>query len=205
MPWENGFQRLAHSEPSIRIGTLYMSAWRKKSRSGWWYFWPSGIFSIIDSLVRQPVCWCGRRADAVLRPLRITSLVCVGLGVVLLGCQTAGPHLHSQADRAAYAQLSSEDRLLVDNGRLKAGMTPETVKLTWGKPNVTRAVVADGKERIVWLYYGTRWVDQPTWESVYTGRYGQPCLEYRVYRVGIPFVRARAVFEGDRLIDWQRS
>jgi hypothetical protein len=158
---------------------------------------------MIYNLVHRPVWACAGRPDVVLHSLRMTHLACAGLGVFLLGCQTAGPHLHSKADRVAYANLSAEDRLLVDAGRLKAGMTPETVKLTWGKPKVRRAVVENGKERIEWLYYGTRWVDQPTWEFVFSDRYSQPYLDFRVYRVGITFVRARAVFEGDRLIGWQ--
>ena len=182
-----------------------MSAWRTQIGRSGRFFRLSELFPILYSLAHGTLGACGCRTAAVSRPARLAGLACAGLGIFLLGCQTAGPHLHSKADRVAYANLSSEDRLSVDAGLLLAGMPPETVKLAWGKPTVKRAFVEDGQERIVWLYYGTYWVDQPVWETVYIGRYGSPYLDYRVYRVGIPFVRARAVFEAARLIDWEQS
>ena len=171
--------------PRVIQYVFSMGASRAQARSGGWFFRPSGLFS------------------KIIPQARIAGLVCAGLGFYLVGCQTAGPHLHSQADRVAYANLSSEDRLFVDSGRLQAGMAPETVQLSWGKPKTKRAFVDQGKERIEWLYYGMHWVDQPTWEYVYLDRYGQPYLDFHMNRVGIPFVRAKAVFEDSRLVDWQ--
>jgi hypothetical protein len=133
----------------------------------------------------------------------IVKLVCGGLIAGFLGCQTAAPHLRSKADREAYAQLTAEDRTSVDSGRLQKGMTPATVALAWGRPTQRRPYLDRGKERLEWLYWGTHWVDQPTWEYVYCDRFGTRWLDFRMHRVGVPFVRARAVFEENRLVDWQ--
>ena len=120
-----------------------------------------------------------------------------------IGCQTSPPHLHSRADREAYRHLSAEDREAIDAGRLKLGMTPEMVVFAWGRPNQRRQSLETGKARVEWCYWGTRWVDQPTWEYVFSSRFGGHWLDFRMRRVGVPFVRARAVFESGRLVAWQ--
>lgn len=135
----------------------------------------------------------------------LPGLACWCLLFCLLGCQTTGPHPHSKEDRDAYAQLPPEERALVGASLLGIGMAKTTVRLAWGNPDKKRTFTEGGKERTEWLYYGTRWVDQPTWEYTYTDRYGSPCLDFRMNRVGIPFLRARAVFKNDRLIDWRRA
>jgi hypothetical protein len=131
-------------------------------------------------------------------------LACGCLFICLLGCQTIAPHLNSKDDRDVYAQLPPKEQALVGAGLVEIGMTSATVRLAWGNPSSKRTFADQGKARTEWLYYGTHWVDQPAWEYTYLDRFASPLLDFQMHRVGIPFVRARAVFENDRLVDWKR-
>jgi len=139
-------------------------------------------------------------------PILVSRLACVIVIAALLGCQSPGPQLRSKADFDTYSRLPAEEREAVDAGVLRKGMTPETVRLAWGRPTSKRMLVDQGKQQTEWSYYWTRWVDQPTWDYMsYMDRYGNPMMEFRMKRVGIPFLRARAVFENEHLVDWEET
>ena len=138
-------------------------------------------------------------------PILVSRLACVIVIAALLGCQSPGPQLRSKADFVTYSRLSAEEREAVDAGVLRKGMTPETVRLAWGRPTGKRMLVDQGRQQTEWSYYRTRWVDQPTWDYTYLDGYGRPMMEFRMKRVGIPFLRAWAVFENEHLVDWEET
>jgi hypothetical protein len=141
-----------------------------------------------------------------IRLLLVSRLAYVIVIAALLGCQSPSPRLRSKADVDTYSRLSTEERAAVDAGVLRKGMTPETVRLAWGRPTRKRLLVDQGKQQTEWSYYGTRWVDEPTWDyTSYMDRYGNPTMEFRMKRVGIPFLRARAVFENEQVVDWEET
>jgi hypothetical protein len=133
-------------------------------------------------------------------PILVFRLACVIVIAALLA--KPGPQLRSKAGFDTYSRLSAEG-----GRRWMPGPANDarTVRLAWGRPTGKRMLVDQGKQQTEWAYYQTRWVDQPTWDYTYVDRYGRLMMEFRMKRVGIPFLRARAVFENEHLVDWEET
>jgi hypothetical protein len=98
--------------------------------------------------------------------------------------------------------LVPADKALVDQGLLREGMDTQMVRMSWGRPGAIHRLEPVEKKRVEWTYEGLRWVDMPTWYYYYNS-YGMPGLDYRTDRTGVPYTRAKVLFENDRVIAWQ--
>jgi hypothetical protein len=140
---------------------------------------------------------------------RCATLFALGvIGFWTSGCATSKSTVESRrAERAAeYAALSDEQRALVDQGYIKAGMSEAAVYIAWGPPaQVLRAGDAAG-ETVTWLYHGQTtdtflyWRFHPVVRpdgSTYLTRNLERDLSVREY------VSAELTFRNGRLESWR--
>ena len=81
--------------------------------------------------------------------LRLTALLVVG--ALLTACSTS-PISRIDANRAVYESWPFDMQQAVLNGEVKAGMTPEMVEMTLGKPSQIDARPASGGQDEMWIY-----------------------------------------------------
>ena len=60
-----------------------------------------------------------------------------------------------QERAAAYAALNPEDRALVDQGKIKSGMSEDAVYIAWGRPSQVLKGETGGKATATWIYTHT--------------------------------------------------
>ena len=78
-------------------------------------------------------------------------LACLATGaLVLSGCSTIGSRIES--NRAAFDQLSPQDRALVGEGKIKGGMSQEAVYIAWGQPQQKAVGVVRSVPTETWVY-----------------------------------------------------
>ncbi len=70
--------------------------------------------------------------------------------LVLSGCSTIGSRIDSH--RAAFDQLSHEDQALVNEGRIRGGMSQEAVYIAWGQPQQKAVGIVHGATTETWVY-----------------------------------------------------
>ncbi len=71
-----------------------------------------------------------------MRLLRTLQLLIPGVATFLLGaCQTVTPSTRISQNPVMYNMLSTEHKVLVQQGRICEGMSKDAVFLAWGKPN----------------------------------------------------------------------
>ena len=115
------------------------------------------------------------------------------LAFLLVGCATSTVATRKQERAAAYAALPAEAQTLVDEGRIKVGMSPDAVYIAWGAPSeVLESESAQGHVTI-WVYHG-QWVEEYRY---WIGRR----LETDFYPRG--YVRAEIVFQNGVVASWR--
>src|SRR6266704_2114952 len=72
--------------------------------------------------------WSGRERCPIVK----TSVVVLIAALTLCGCATSTIQTRKQERSAAYAELPAETRSLVDQGKIKVGMSLEAVYIAWG-------------------------------------------------------------------------
>lgn len=86
----------------------------------------------------------------------LSAIGLVAFLVVAAGCATPSTVASRQQERAAaYAALPAEIRAIVDEGRLKVGMSEDAVYIAWGKPAQKLQSGDASGEQVLWLYQGT--------------------------------------------------
>ena len=81
---------------------------------------------------------------------------------VVTGCSTVGSRKAERAD--AYNALSAQQRALVDEGIIDAGMNTNAVYIAWGKPYEIMRVDFPSGERTVWVYTGATSEPVSSWQ-----------------------------------------
>jgi hypothetical protein len=71
-------------------------------------------------------------------------------GLISSGCSTIGSRIDSH--RAAYDQLSSQDRALVGQGKIRGGMSQQAVYIAWGQPQQKAMGMVHGVSTETWVY-----------------------------------------------------
>lgn len=72
----------------------------------------------------------------------------------LCSCQTATPATRIGQNLLIFNQLSPEQRLLVQQGRICEGMSKDAVFLAWGNPNAAPVIgQQDGQPYEKWVYH----------------------------------------------------
>ena len=74
--------------------------------------------------------------------------------VALLLSACTGPSLSSRIsrDRAAFESWPAEVRSAIEAGEVRAGFTPQQVRMAWGEPSHVRTEIRDGSDWERWTY-----------------------------------------------------
>lgn len=135
-----------------------------------------------------------------------TAAMCLLGGLLLAGCATSTVEKRRQERPAAYANLSPEFRSLVDQGRIKVGMSKDAVYIAWGKPSEVIQGESSSGPIETWLYYGSYLQEYSYWrynDYWYRGGYfaGAPYMDYDYYPQY--YVRGDVTFENGVVKSWR--
>ena len=126
-------------------------------------------------------------------------------GLILCGCATSTVETRKQERYSAYAALSPEVRSVVEQGKIKVGMTMDAVYIAWGKPSQILAGESSRGNTTTWLYHGTQLQEHRYWSyRSYRvgGRYwAEPYLEHDYYPRS--YVQAEVIFEEGLVKEWR--
>jgi hypothetical protein len=111
--------------------------------------WPGHIPRLIASEYRN---------FNYLKLVRTLPLVLLSL-FVLAGCATSTVESRKKERTATYASLPPEQKELVDQGKIKIGMTPDAVYLAWGAPAEVLEEETPEGQATIWVYQG-QWVEE---------------------------------------------
>ncbi len=88
---------------------------------------------------------------------RFGGLVLALLGSILISsCASSSPQSRIEQNPKLFADLSAKDRVLVQRGVIREGMTKNAVFLSWGTPDQTAVGRRSGRETENWTYLGQR-------------------------------------------------
>jgi hypothetical protein len=135
--------------------------------------------------------------------VRILALLAV---TVLCGCSRSTIQTRSQERAATYGSLPSEVRELVDQGRIKSGMTRDAVYIAWGRPaQILTGEGPNGVTTETWLYQGTALQEYRYWgyRPYVRGNaiYPEASLRHDYFPRG--YVSAEVIFENGVVHAWR--
>src|SRR5437867_9151147 len=108
----------------------------------------------------------------------------------LAGCATTSTVESRKKEHPAdFAALSPEMQTLVDQGRIKVGMSPEAVYLAWGKPAQVLHQENEAGAITIWLYEGGFMAENRYWY------YRRLAFDYQP----VVYVRAEIVFQDNKV------
>ncbi len=140
---------------------------------------------------------CGIRAGA--------CVALVAAALLLPSCQVASPATRIGENPVLFESLPAQDKLLVQQGQIRTGMSPEAVFLAWGSPN-TKPYVGekDGKRLVRWVYTRDEAVMVSTGGGMHWGGcgWGYDC-SLRPDVAFIPRNAASVTFEDDKVVSWE--
>lgn len=138
--------------------------------------------------------------------MRIALLLLVA-SLGLTGCATTSIGSRKQERLGSYNALNAEQRLAVDLGQIKVGMTEDAVYIAWGKPSQILHGESSAGKSTTWIYTGTYFEEYRGWSvhSYYHGYRGRyytaPYMTYDY--VPRNYVRAEVKFEGGVVKEWR--
>ncbi len=113
--------------------------------------------------------------------------------VVLAGCVTSTVESRKKERPGVYAALSSEQKALVDQGRIQVGMSADAVYLAWGPPAEILEEENQEGHTTIWVYVG-QWVEEYRY---WIGRRLESDFYPRAY------VRAQIFFRNGVVVSWR--
>lgn len=139
------------------------------------------------------------------KPL-VCRLISFGVFAVLLGgCASSTVEKRKQERYAAYSGLVPEWKELVDQGRIKVGMSQDAVYIALGKPDEVVEQENQAGATVHWLYSASNLKEYRYWShrSVKAGDryYSEPYLAQDYYLQ--PYVKAEVVFEKGVVSSWR--
>jgi hypothetical protein len=75
------------------------------------------------------------------------------VALALSSCSTVSSRI--EANRATFDALSPQDRALVSQGKIRGGMSPQTVYLAWGNPQEKTSGMVRNAPTETWIYTAT--------------------------------------------------
>ena len=128
------------------------------------------------------------------------------LGSLLFtGCSTSSIATRRNERLGTYVALTPDQKLAVDLGQIKIGMTMDSVYIAWGKPSQILHGESSQGSTVTWLYTGTYFEEYRYWTVPnYYGRgryYSPPYMTYDYQPRG--YVRAEVKFEGGIVKEWR--
>lgn len=124
---------------------------------------------------------------------------------LLTGCATSTIESRRLERPTAYDALSPEQRQLVDQGRIRVGMSEDAVYLAWGPPAEVREADTEDGRVVVWVYRGAWLKETGYWVTPQINPDPRLLVERyrdREYRTQ-PFVRAEVRFSQGCVIRWR--
>src|SRR5436190_17811037 len=82
--------------------------------------------------------------------LRALTLGVAASTLILAGCSTVESRISDHPE--IYGSLSPSDQALVQQGRIRAGMSQDAVWLAWGSPEQKYAGAMRGRQTETWVY-----------------------------------------------------
>jgi len=144
------------------------------------------------------------RKESKISLIRLT--LCLASLVFFVSCQSATPSTRIESNPVLFQSLPAEQQLLVQQGRICEGMSPQAVFLAWGYPNsAPYEGQKDGKKITRWVYNTMEPVFvNDSWRGPYWGPYGW----YDPYPIGpstvyIPRNAATVLFENGKVVSWE--
>ncbi|MEI7730623.1 MAG: hypothetical protein WCO56_13695 [Verrucomicrobiota bacterium] len=126
--------------------------------------------------------------------------------VVLAGCADKSTIETRKHERwMAYSGLPQEQRELVDQGKIRMGMTMDAVFIAWGKPSEeTEAESAEG-HTVTWRYHSGYGEETRYWTFREVTHDGKSHMERYLDTDYTPrsYVRSEIVFLKNKVIRWQ--
>ncbi len=140
---------------------------------------------------------------------RFRPLFAVLAAACLLSCcQVANPASRIEENPVLFASLPAEDKLLVQRGQIRSGMSPEAVYLAWGYPHSRPSIgEQNGKRMERWVYTRLEPVMVspafgvgPCW-----GPHGWHHCHYHgmMNTAYVPRQAASVLFEDGRVVSWE--
>lgn len=154
---------------------------------------------------------------------RVLSLLTLGAAIGLTSC--ASPvERRIERNPEIYNKLSDSDKVLINQGRIREGLSKEGVFLAWGRPDQVAEGSQKGSKIEKWTYVGTQpvysqsmgwgwggpgwgwgggygygrgWGYYGAWDP-YWGGYG-PTVTY------VPYKAASVTFRGNRVTEYVRG
>ena len=122
------------------------------------------------------------------------------------GCKTSSIESRRTEKSAAYAQMSAELRLLVDQGQIKIGMSADAVYISWGKPSEILESEDQTGRKTVWRYYGT-WMQETRYWAYREVNRGSPDLALERYLISDynprDYVQSEIVLVDGKVASWR--
>lgn len=127
------------------------------------------------------------------------------VAVMLTGCATSTIESRRTERAGAYAAFTPEVREMVDQGRIKVGMTMDAVYISWGPPAQVLQSETSAGASTVWLYQGV-WLEETRyWAHRWVGTghraYVEPYLTYDYQPRS--YVSAEIVFVNGLVQQWR--
>ncbi len=136
----------------------------------------------------------------------VPCMAVAAFSLLLSACQVATPATRIEQNPVLFESLPEKDKALVQQGQIRAGMSPEAVFLAWGYPN-SRPFVGEknGKPLVRWVYTRMEPVMvTPTWGGPCWGPYGWCHGHYGMPDTAyIPRNTAYVTFENDKVVSWE--
>ncbi len=132
-----------------------------------------------------------------------TLLICA----VIVSCTIVTPMTRIKENPAMYQALSSDYKILVQQGRICNGMSKEAVFLAWGMPDRRPMVGQIGNSGFEkWVYTRTRpvMVERPYLGGFYGPGYWGPYWGGGWDTAYVPEVCATVTFEEGKVTSWER-
>ena len=133
-----------------------------------------------------------RQIQQRLKPVKTPTLLAL-IGCLLLGCATSSVETRKKERSSAYSSLPADQKALVDEGKIKVGMTPDAVYLAWGSPAEVLESETAQSHSTVWVYQG-QWVEEYRY---WIGRHLESDYQPRTY------VRAEIIFQNGTVASWR--
>ncbi|HEV8544276.1 MAG TPA: hypothetical protein VGR78_17950 [Verrucomicrobiae bacterium] len=127
--------------------------------------------------------------------------------LLIMGCATNSTIETRRQEKAApYASLSPAEKVLVDAGQIKTGMSADAVYIAWGKPAEVLESEDQNGHITSWRYYGSWMQESRYWAYRETSRHGDDLyLERYLVSDYQPrdYVRAEIDFKEGKVVSWR--
>jgi len=155
-------------------------------------------------------------SNPLIRFSQIAFVLAVAIG--LTSCATPVER-RIASNPELYNKLTDSDKVLVNQGRIRDGMTKESVFLSWGRPDQVAEGSQKGSKVEKWTYVGTQPVYTETfglgWGGYGYGRYGRGFGYYGAWDpywggfgpsvTYIPYKAATVSFKGNHVTEYIRG